>query len=98
MPIITLPFTYPAYKAALWRWWVSGIRFGEVRFESDLRTGSLMGLYWAAIGWTTLLVVADVIVLTVVITVAVLFGGKLVPLHSDYDSLVWASRRVAGCG
>jgi hypothetical protein len=22
----------------------------------------------------------------------------LVPLHSDYDSLVWASRRVAGCG
>jgi uncharacterized membrane protein YjgN (DUF898 family) len=77
LPIITLPFTYPAYKAALWRWWVSGIRFGEVRFESDLRTGSLMGLYWAAIGWTTLLVVADVIVLTVVITVAVLFGGKL---------------------
>ena len=24
--------------------------------------------------------------------------GELVPLHSDYDSLVWASRRVAGCG
>ena len=23
---------------------------------------------------------------------------ELVPLHSDYDSLVWASRRVAGCG
>ena len=22
----------------------------------------------------------------------------LVPLHSDYDFLVWASRRVAGCG
>jgi len=25
-------------------------------------------------------------------------GLVLVPLHSDYDSLVWASRRVAGCG
>ena len=24
--------------------------------------------------------------------------AHLVPLHSDYDSLVWASRRVAGCG
>ena len=23
---------------------------------------------------------------------------ELVPLHSDYDFLVWASRRVAGCG
>ena len=25
-------------------------------------------------------------------------GWELVPLHSDYNSLVWASRRVAGCG
>jgi hypothetical protein len=28
----------------------------------------------------------------------VLRTKELVPLHSDYDSLVWASRRVAGCG
>jgi len=28
---------------------------------------------------------------------SILFAD-LVPLHSDYDSLVWASRRVAGCG
>src|SRR5262249_37148133 len=76
LPIITLPFTYPAYKAVIWRWWVSGIRFGEVRFESDLRTGRLMGLYWTMIGWTTLLVIADVIVITVVISAAMLFGGK----------------------
>jgi uncharacterized membrane protein YjgN (DUF898 family) len=77
LPFITLPFTYPAYKAVLWRWWISGIRFGEVCFESDLRTGGLMGLYWAVIGWTALLVIADVIVITVVITLAVFFGGKL---------------------
>jgi len=76
LPIITLPFTYPAYKAVLWRWWVSGIRFGEVRFESDLRTGGLMGLYWAVIGWTTLLVIADVIMIAVVIWVMMFFGGK----------------------
>jgi uncharacterized membrane protein YjgN (DUF898 family) len=77
LPIVTLPFTYPAYKAALWRWWVSGIRFGEVRFESDLRTGGLMRPYWAVIGWTTLLIIADVIVIAVVILVAMLFAGKL---------------------
>jgi len=47
LPLITLPFTYPAYKAALWRWWISGVRFGEVCFESDLCTGGLMGLYLA---------------------------------------------------
>ena len=77
LPIVTLPFTYPAYKAVLWRWWVCGIRFGEVRFESDLRTGGLMGLYWAVIGWTTLVLIADVIVIAVVILVAMFFGGKL---------------------
>ena len=76
LPIITLPFTYPAYKAAIWRWWVSGIRFGEVNFKSDLRPGRLMGLYWAVIGWTLLLVFADVIVIIAVSTVAVHFGAK----------------------
>jgi hypothetical protein len=68
LPLITLPFTYPAYKAVLWRWWISGIRVGEVRFESDLRTGRLKGLYWAAIGWIiTLVVVADIVLLVVMI-------------------------------
>jgi uncharacterized membrane protein YjgN (DUF898 family) len=75
LPIITLPFTYPAYKAAIWRWWVSGVRFGEVHFESELRTGSLMGLYWAVIGWTMLVVFADIIVISIVSTVAILSGA-----------------------
>ena len=76
LPIITLPWTYPAYKAVLWRWWICGVRFGEVRLESDLRTGGLMGLYWAAIGWMTLLIVADIILIVIVTTAVVLFGSK----------------------
>jgi uncharacterized membrane protein YjgN (DUF898 family) len=50
-----LPFIYAAYKAVEWRWWLSGIRFGGVRFESTLRRGQLIGLYWKVIGWTLLL-------------------------------------------
>jgi uncharacterized membrane protein YjgN (DUF898 family) len=76
LPIVTLPWTYPAYKAVLWRWWISGVRFGEVHFESDLRGGGLMGLYWAVIGWVTLLVVADIILIVIVTTALVLSGGK----------------------
>ncbi len=45
--IIAAPFIYAAYRAILWRWWISGIRIGEVRFESDLRADALVGLYWA---------------------------------------------------
>ncbi|NEU99765.1 DUF898 family protein [Bradyrhizobium uaiense] len=51
------PFAYAAFKAVEWRWWLSGIRFGEVRLESTLSRGALIGLYWKVIGWILLLVV-----------------------------------------
>jgi hypothetical protein len=50
-----LPFIYGAFKAIEWRWWISGIRFGEVSFESDLPSGALYGLYWKVIGWFLLI-------------------------------------------
>jgi uncharacterized membrane protein YjgN (DUF898 family) len=49
--VIAFPFIYGAFKAIEWRWWISGIRFGEVSFESDLSTNALYGLYWKVIGW-----------------------------------------------
>jgi uncharacterized membrane protein YjgN (DUF898 family) len=55
---IFIPFVYAVFKAIEWRWWVSGIRFGEVHFESKLATGALMGPYWAVIGWSMLILVA----------------------------------------
>jgi hypothetical protein len=39
-----------------WRWWISGIRFGDVRLESALPRGALVGLYWKVIGWFLLIV------------------------------------------
>ena len=52
---IFVPFVYGAYKAIEWRWWLSGIRFGEVRLESTMRRSALIGLYWKVIGWIALL-------------------------------------------
>ena len=45
------PFVVARYKAAEWRWWLSGIRFGEVAVESRLEQNALHGLYWKVIGW-----------------------------------------------
>ena len=56
--IFPLPFFYAMYKAIEWRWWVNGLRFGDVRFESDLDIADLMGLYWKAVGWLLLIFVA----------------------------------------
>ena len=85
LPIITVPFTYPAYRSVLWRWWASGVRFGEVRFESDLRTGAMMGLYWAVIGWIVLLLIIDGILVLVAGYAALQFGGGEI---SNRDMLV----------
>ena len=52
---IFAPFVYAAFKAIEWRWWLSGIRFGEVRLESTMRRSALIGLYWKMIGWIVLL-------------------------------------------
>jgi uncharacterized membrane protein YjgN (DUF898 family) len=53
--VIALPFVYGSFKAIEWRWWISGVRFGEVSFESDLSGDALYGLYWKVIGWFVLI-------------------------------------------
>jgi uncharacterized membrane protein YjgN (DUF898 family) len=53
--VVALPFIYGSFKAIEWRWWVSGIRFGDVSFSSDLSAGALYGLYWKVIGWFLLI-------------------------------------------
>ena len=71
VPFIT-PFIYGAFKTIQWRWWMSGIRFGEVRFESNLRSGVLISLYWKVIGWSLLISVLFAAYLTLA---AVLVGS-----------------------
>src|SRR5205085_2539488 len=48
---IVTPFVYAGFKAIQWRWWISGIRFGEVSFSSTIRARNLFGLYWKVAGW-----------------------------------------------
>jgi uncharacterized membrane protein YjgN (DUF898 family) len=54
--LLAAPFFYGVFKAIEWRWWLSGIRFGDVRLESTLTDGALIGLYWKVIGWFLLIV------------------------------------------
>lgn len=78
---IAAPVIYGRYKAIEWRWWVSGVRFGEARFESTLPEGGLTGLYWKVLGWS---VVAFVVLLA-------WFGAILaigIHLHGGFDQAV----------
>jgi uncharacterized membrane protein YjgN (DUF898 family) len=53
--VFFVPWIYGHFKAIEWRWWVAGIRFGDVSFESDLPANGLYGLYWKVIGWFLLI-------------------------------------------
>jgi len=61
--VFALPFMYGSFKAIEWRWWISGIRFGEVSFESDLSSDALYGLYWKVLGWSVLIALLFVVYL-----------------------------------
>jgi len=72
--LLLLPFIYGAYKAIEWRWWVSGIRFGDVSCESGLRRGAMIGLYWKVIGWVILLTVMLMIWISAAVGIAYLLS------------------------
>ena len=59
--IIPIPFIYGAFRAIEWKWWVEGLRFGDVSFHSTLRTDALISRYWAAVGWCTLAYIGVII-------------------------------------
>ena len=76
--IFPIPFFYAMYKALEWRWWVNGLRFGAVRFESDLDIADLMGLYWKVIGWLSLVFVVLAMWFAAVLAAGqVVAGGEL---------------------
>jgi uncharacterized membrane protein YjgN (DUF898 family) len=71
------PFVYARFKAAEWRWWLEGVRFGDVRLESDLPDNALQGVYWKVIGWYLLVAIA----LSVFLGVADAIIGWSAALH-----------------
>lgn len=52
------PFFFAEFKARQWRWWLDGIRIGDVSLSSRLPHDAFYGLYWKVVGWWTLLTIA----------------------------------------
>ncbi|MFZ5715826.1 MAG: DUF898 family protein [Bradyrhizobium sp.] len=52
------PFLFAEFKARQWRWWLDGIRIGDVSLSSRLPHDAFYGLYWKVVGWWTLLTIA----------------------------------------
>jgi uncharacterized membrane protein YjgN (DUF898 family) len=69
------PFVYARFKAAEWRWWLSGIRIGDVRLDSDLPENALQGMYWKVIGWYLVASIVLVVYLGICASVIALING-----------------------
>jgi uncharacterized membrane protein YjgN (DUF898 family) len=95
---LILPFIYAAYKAIEWRWWVSGIRFGDVSFESDLKRGALIGLYWKVIGWMVLVIVVLMIWVSAVLGIAYVLTGINGPVSDKLLSVTQQLPVLIGYG
>jgi len=72
--LIAAPFAYAFFKAIQWRWWVSGIRFGDVSFASDIRARNLFGLYWKVVGWMFLILILAALAITGILMAAASMG------------------------
>jgi uncharacterized membrane protein YjgN (DUF898 family) len=74
--VLALPvFIFAAFKAVQWRWWLSGIRFGGVKLESDLPRKAFVDLYWKVVGWSLLTLGAFALYLIAGAKVASLVSG-----------------------
>jgi uncharacterized membrane protein YjgN (DUF898 family) len=51
--VLAIAVLYPAFQAMVLRWWISGLRFGELTVTSHLRTGTVYRLYWRLV-WISL--------------------------------------------
>ena len=68
--VIAIAVLYPAFQAMVLRWWISGLRFGELTATSHLRTGTVYGLYWRFV-WMAL-------VLALIVGAAGFFAAKVI--------------------
>jgi len=49
---------YPIFQAMVLRWWLDGIRFGELTLHSRLRKRTIYGAYLRFVGWSLLFMLA----------------------------------------
>jgi uncharacterized membrane protein YjgN (DUF898 family) len=52
--LLATALLYPVFQAMVLRWWLSGLRFGEVTVRSRLRTAQVFGVYARFFGYAAL--------------------------------------------
>ena len=85
---LVVPFVWPYLRALEWRWWASGVRFGELGLASELRGGQLLKNYVKAALMSLVVFIAGLVALAIVAgVVAVATGFDFDPSRlENYDT------------
>ncbi|HVV63385.1 MAG TPA: DUF898 family protein [Pseudolabrys sp.] len=54
LTVFAAAILYPAFQAVVLRWWMSGLRFGEIEVSSRLKTRHVYGAYFRFLWWALL--------------------------------------------
>jgi uncharacterized membrane protein YjgN (DUF898 family) len=90
--LLAIAILYPLFQAITWRWWASGLRFGDVVVTSRLRNVQVLGVYGRFLAYTLLFTIAAAIVGMIVILLFVSLLGGLETTRNE------ALATVAGVG
>jgi uncharacterized membrane protein YjgN (DUF898 family) len=83
--LLSIAILYPIFQAMVLRWWVSGLRLGEVAVRSRLRTAQVFAVYARFFGYAALFtVVAGTLVAVGALELSKITGA----LDSMYEEIV----------
>jgi uncharacterized membrane protein YjgN (DUF898 family) len=83
--LLSIAILYPIFQAMVLRWWVSGLRLGEVAVRSRLRTAQVFAVYARFFGYAALFtVVAGTLVAVGALELSKITGS----LDSMYEEIV----------
>ena len=60
--IAMIAVLYPVFQAMLLRWWIGGLRFGELTIHSELHTAQIYGAYLRFLGYGLLFIISAAVI------------------------------------
>jgi hypothetical protein len=73
--LLAAPLLYPVFQAMILRWWISGLRFGDLSVGTRLRTGQVYGAYLRFVGWSLVFgTIGGIIVSICLVVIGFLIG------------------------
>ena len=78
---------WPIYQAIEWRWWIEGVRFGDVEAVSALTRGKIFGLYFKTFLWNVAVSLIAGLLIGLVVGVAHGAGAAVGGLAQQYVTI-----------